>query len=141
VRKINKQTWIPSIARLVELTSETQALVGTGGRMSFPHIFEGQGVAGRMKAIYSSIVAPCMVAKHNGEHYPMTSGGKVTHAIKIGRLNTCTIRTKLNNWGRKRCHNHNGHQQFPNGCAKILRGGTQEVSQKVVMDEKPSCVM
>jgi hypothetical protein len=25
----------------------------------------------------------------------------------------------------------------PNGCAKILTGGTQEVSQKVVPDEKP----
>ncbi len=94
-----------------------------------------------MKAIYSSIVAPCMVAKHNGEHSPMASGGKGTRAIKIGRLNTCTARTKLNNWGRKRCHNHNGHQQFPNGCAKILTGGTQEVSQKVVSDEKPSCTV
>jgi hypothetical protein len=92
-----------------------------------------------MKTIHSSIVAPCMVAKHNGEHSPMTSGGKGTRAIKIGRINTCTVRTKLNNWGRKRCHNHNGHQQFPNGCAKILTVGTQEVSQKVVSDEKPSC--
>jgi hypothetical protein len=92
-----------------------------------------------MKAIYSSIVAPYMVAKHNCEHYPITSGGKGTRAIKIGRLNTCTVRTKLNNWGRKRCHNHNGHQQFPNRCAKILTGGTQEVLQKVVPDEKPSC--
>jgi hypothetical protein len=91
-----------------------------------------------MKAICSSIVAPYMVAKHNGEHYPMTSGGKGTRAIKIGRLNTCTVRTKLNNWGRKRCHNHNGHQQFPNGCAKKVTDGTQEVSQKVVSDEKPS---
>jgi hypothetical protein len=32
-----------------------------------------------MKAIYSSIVAPYMVAKHNGEHSPMTSGDKGTH--------------------------------------------------------------
>jgi hypothetical protein len=45
----------------------------------------------------------------------------------------------LNNWGRKRCHNHKGHQQFPNGCAEILTGGTQEVSQKVLSDEKPFC--
>jgi hypothetical protein len=42
-----------------------------------------------MKAIYSSIVAPCMAAKHNGEHSPMTIGGKETRAIKIGRLNKC----------------------------------------------------
>jgi hypothetical protein len=92
-----------------------------------------------MEAIYSSIVAPYMVVKHKGEHSPIMSSGKGTRAIKIGRLNTCTVRTKLNNWGTKRCHNHNGHQQFPNGCAKILTGGTQEVSQKVVSDEKPSC--
>jgi hypothetical protein len=91
-----------------------------------------------MKAIYSSIVAPYMVAKPNGKHSPMTSGDKGTLAIKIGRLNTCMVRTKLNNWGRKRCHNHNGHQQFQNGCAKILTGGTQEVSEKVVSDENPS---
>jgi hypothetical protein len=91
------------------------------------------------RQIYSSIVAPCMVVKHNGEHTPMTSGGKGTRAIKIGRLNTCTVRTKLNNRGRKRCHNHNGHEQFPrNGYAKILTCGTQEVSRKVVSDEKPS---
>jgi hypothetical protein len=91
-----------------------------------------------MKAVYSSIVAPYMVAKHNDEHSPMTSGGKLTSAIQIGRLNACTVRTKLNNWGRKRCHNHKGRQQLPNGCAEILTGGTQEVSQKVVSDEKPS---
>jgi hypothetical protein len=90
-----------------------------------------------MKAIHSYIVAPYMVAKHNGEHSPMTSGDKGTRAIKIGILNTCTVRTNLNNnWGRKRCHSHNGHQQFPNGYAKEV--GTQEVSQKVVSDEKPS---
>ena len=42
VRKINEPTWIPSIVRLTpELTSKTQALVGTGGRLSFPHSFEG----------------------------------------------------------------------------------------------------
>jgi hypothetical protein len=91
-----------------------------------------------MKAIYSSIVAPRMVAKHDGENSRMTSSGKGTRAIKIGRLNTCTVRTKLNNWGRKRCHNHNGHQQFPNGCGEKLTGGSQEVLQKVVSDEKPS---
>jgi hypothetical protein len=68
----------------------------------------------------------------------MMSGGKGNCAIKIGSLKTCTIRMKLNNWGGKRCQNHNGRQQFPNGCAKIITGGTQEVSQKVVSDEKPS---
>jgi hypothetical protein len=40
--------------------------------------------------------------------------------------------------GEKRGQNRNGHQQFPNSRAKILRGGTQEVSQKVVLDEKAS---
>jgi hypothetical protein len=71
----------------------------------------------------------------------MMIGGEGTRAINIGRLKTCTVRTKLNNWGRKRCQNHNGPQQFPNGCAKIITVGTQEVSQKVMMavsDEKPS---
>jgi hypothetical protein len=35
-----------------------------------------------MKAIHSSIVAPYMLVKHNGEHSPMASGGKGTRAIK-----------------------------------------------------------
>ena len=43
--------------------------------------------------------------------------------------------------GEKRGQNRNGRQQFPNGRAKILTTGTQEVSQKVVSDEKPSCVI
>jgi hypothetical protein len=34
--------------------------------------------------------------------------------------------------------NSNGPQQFPNWRVKLLTGGTQEVSQKVVLDEKPS---
>jgi hypothetical protein len=29
--------------------------------------------------------------------------------------------------GKKRCQNHNSHQQFPNGRAKIITVGTQEV--------------
>jgi hypothetical protein len=61
--------------------------------------------------------------------YVMMSGGKGTRAINIGRLKTCTVRTKLNNWGRKRCQNHNGRQQFPNGCAKLITDGTQEVNK------------
>jgi hypothetical protein len=39
--------------------------------------------------------------------------------------------------GEKKGQNHNGSQQFPNGWAKIITGGTQEVSQKVVSDENP----
>jgi hypothetical protein len=68
----------------------------------------------------------------------MTRGGKGTRAMKIRRFKTYIVRTKLNNQGKKRCQNHNGQQQFSNGCAKIITGGTQEVSQEVVSDEKPS---
>jgi hypothetical protein len=90
------------------------------------------------KAIYSCIVASPMDAENYDKRYAMWSSGKGTRAIDIGRFKMCTVRTKLNNWGRKGCHNHNGHQQFPNRYAKIITVGTQEVSQKVVPDEKPS---
>jgi hypothetical protein len=42
---------------------------------------------------------------------------------------------KKDNWGKKMSQKHNGSQQFPNGCAKIIMGGTQEVSLEVVPDE------
>jgi hypothetical protein len=91
--------------------------------------------------ISSFIVASSMVDSCKDELCPEMSSGRGTRAIKIERLKTCTVRTKLSNWGKRRCQNHNGSQQFPNGRAKILTVGTQEVSQKVVPDEKPSPTM
>jgi hypothetical protein len=70
--------------------------------------------------MYSSIVLSFMVAKGDGGYSPMTSGGVGTPAINIGRFKTYKVRTKFDNWGRKRWENHNGSQQFSNGCAKII---------------------
>jgi hypothetical protein len=65
----------------------------------------------------------------------MVSGGKETCTVNIGRFKTYKVRAKLNNWGRTRCANPNGSQHFPNGRAKIVTGGTQEVSLQVVSDQ------
>ncbi len=62
----------------------------------------------------------------------MTSGGVGTPAINIGRFKTYKVRTKFDNWGRKRWENHNGSKQFSNGCAKII------TSLEVVSDQQPS---
>jgi hypothetical protein len=62
--------------------------------------------------------------------------GKGTCAINIGRLKTYKVRMKLDKWGRKRYQNPNGGQQFPNWSAKIIIGGTQEVSLPVVPDQQ-----
>ncbi len=41
-------------------------------------------------------------------------GGRGNRAINIGRFKTYKARTQFDNWGRKRCENLNGSQQFPN---------------------------
>jgi hypothetical protein len=63
------------------------------------------------------------------------SGAKGTRAINIRRFETYKVMTNLDNWGGKRCQNLNGRQQFPNGCVKIIWGGTQKVSLEVVSDQ------
>jgi hypothetical protein len=78
--------------------------------------------------ITSSIVVFSIVERHNDKHSPMMSGGKGTRTINIGRFKTYKVRTKFDNWGRKRCKNPNGSQQFPNWRAKILTGSFQEGS-------------
>jgi hypothetical protein len=42
---------------------------------------------------------------------------------------------KKDNWGKKRSQKRNGRQQFSNGWAKIIIGGTEEVLLEVVSDE------
>jgi hypothetical protein len=46
-----------------------------------------------------------MVIEDKGEHSPMTSGGKGTHAINIRRFKMYKVRTKFDNGGRKKMSN------------------------------------
>jgi hypothetical protein len=71
----------------------------------------------------------------------MVSSGKGTRTIDVGRFKTNKVRTKGDNWGRKRCQSPNSRQQLlSNGCAKIITGGPQEVSLEGMSDQKLSCL-
>ena len=60
---------------------------------------------------------------------------KEIRAINIGRLKTHNLRTKRDNWGRKRAKNVNGPNGYRNGCAKKITRGDQKVSQNMVSDQ------
>jgi hypothetical protein len=65
----------------------------------------------------------------------MMRSGKGTRIINIERFKTYKVRTKLDNWGRQRCQNPNGCQQFPKGCPNSNSGWIKEVSAEVVSDQ------
>jgi hypothetical protein len=65
----------------------------------------------------------------------MRSGGTGSRARNIGINRMYNGRRKKDNWGKKRSQKCNGRQQFSNRRAKIITGGTQEVSLEVVSDQ------
>jgi hypothetical protein len=72
--------------------------------------------------VASPILASSMREIHNDKHCPMTSGGKQTRAINIGRFKLYKVRTEFDKWGREINENPNGSQWFPNWHATIIAG-------------------
>jgi hypothetical protein len=72
---------------------------------------------------------------HNDKRCPMTSGGKQTRAINIGRFKPNKVRKKFDKWGREINKNLNGSQRFPNWLAKIITCGSWVGSLHVGSDQ------
>jgi hypothetical protein len=73
--------------------------------------------------------------ENNDERYAMMSGDKGT-CHKHRKVKNVHHKDKIEQLRKKKCQKHDSRQLFPSECAKMITGGTQEVSQKVVPDER-----